>query len=1310
MIPETILTTRRGGPLKRLLTALAASCTVATVLLLASTPAADALTQRGHTFAFAFGAPGTREGLFLEPSAIALSDATGHVYVADRGNDRVEVFEPESNSSGEVVGERFLSQFAVPYPEAIAVDNSTGGPSSGDVYVVGTTAEEAKELHASSPELGRHDALVYKFDAEGETIATLSAYRSPEVQAEVKACEEEGKTAKECDEAHGGEGLGVIEGIAVDLSGKLLVHQRGGGVETFDDAVVNQGESSVQSQAREVPGFAVDAEGDLYAGARIQSGVLESGGQFGGLEEEEAAQHSLEDEQDGLPEGTFAFVVKLEHNTGDVLSPGLDLEDTTAVAVNPNDVPGNEVDELNDAYIANLAFPGGQEATAIAAFAPDGTLIQRFGAPGLKEGDGVALDSQTGAVYVADTVSDKVDVFELEAPGRPQVDGLSEIPNPTKLQAQINPSGSDTRYDFEYGMGSCAVSSNCTATSEVDIGAGFGDQQASAQLPSLPAGLYHYRVVARSTFGTVRSAEQTFSVLAPTGELLDGRAWEMVSPPNKAGAEPEAITHEGGLIQASEDGNAISYVADGPMPAEVQPEGSRSPEVAQILSSRGPQGWSSQDITTPNTRGSGLSQGKAPEYQFFSRNLALALVKPFYEEPQSGSMEKPPLSPPLSPKEEGHQQKTIFLRDDSPLQPEAAEALSYEAAKHNGELMKPENPGYLALVTELNAPGGEEFGGSGKHKGLEFLGATPDLSHVVFSSDKAAPGIYEWGPDGALHAVSVLPDNTRETSGTAGEEQVFARHAISNDGNHIVWKSQVNDHLYVRDTATEETLQLDSVQPGASGQGSDEPGFQAASADGSRVFFTDEQRLTADSKALSGAPDLYVVELDAPGRPLSGALTDLTPAGLNGESADVLAHSGFGGVLGASEDGSDVYFGANGALTPGANRGNCSKTTEPRPAGTTCSLYVRHYNGTGWAPPKLIATVSNGDSPDWKAEDRALGEMTARVSPNGEYLAFMSDRSLTGYDNSDATSAGEAQGAHDEEVYLYDASNERLVCASCNPTGARPKGVFDEGSGPGNTEGIGLLVDHRLTWSPGIDAAADHWLAGSVPGWTGLEVNGVSLYQSRYLSDNGRLFFNSPDRLVSAATSTKEKVYEYEPNNLGNCHSTAGCVGLISSGGAEHESAFLDASASGNDVFFLTAEPLARQDIDSGFDIYDAHVCEASSPCPTPTLAPPSPCQETAELPCKGSVPSATLFGTPGSTGPLGAGNVVQRPGMAGPESGKAKPKPLTRAQKLIRALKACKLRKPKKKRLACETQAHKKYGPKKHTKAKNGATTRRGA
>ena len=61
-------------------------------------------------------------------------------------------------------------------------------------------------------------------------------------------------------------------------------------------------------------------------------------------------------------------------------------------------------------------------------------------------------------------------------------------------------------------------------------GEGFGDEQASVELLSLPAGAYHYRVVAENAHGKTASSEHTFDVLATLGLLPDGRAWEMVSP------------------------------------------------------------------------------------------------------------------------------------------------------------------------------------------------------------------------------------------------------------------------------------------------------------------------------------------------------------------------------------------------------------------------------------------------------------------------------------------------------------------------------------------------------------------------------------------------------------------------------------------------------------------------------------------------------------------------------------------------------------------------------------------------------------
>ena len=297
--------------------------------------------------------------------------------------------------------------------------------------------------------------------------------------------------------------------------------------------------------------------------------------------------------------------------------------------------------------------------------------------------------------------------------------------------------------------------------------------------------------------------------------------------------------------------------------------------------------------------------------------------------------------------------------------------------------------------------------------------------------------------------------------------------------------------------------------------------FQLAASDGSRAFFTDEQRLTGDAGASPGRPDLYeCLFAEVAGR-LACELSDLTPRSGN-------AGAGVVGVMGAGEDGEWVYFTASRVLAEGAAPGDCNSE-----AGGTCNLYVNHDGET-----TLVAVLSSRDENDWT--EGGLNAQTARVSPNGEWLAFMSQRELTAYDSHDATS-----GMPDEEVYLYHAvaggGRGKLVCASCNPTGARPMGIEYRQLNDG------LAGGDRL-WKP------ETWLAANVPGWTSF--GGASLYQSRYLSDQGRLFFNSSDALVPQDINGTEDVYEYEPVGIGDCSvvsatfgkTSGGCVDLISSG------------------------------------------------------------------------------------------------------------------------------------------------------------------
>lgn len=738
------------------------------------------------------------------------------------------------------------------------------------------------------------------------------------------------------------------------------------------------------------------------------------------------------------------------------------------------------------------------------------------------------------------------------------------------LNAQINPEGTETTYRFEYGTSEAYGSSIPLAAA--GVGSGTSPLTVQAQPQDLRSGTtYHFRVIASSTGGTEHSADRTFTTQGVGGELSlpDGRQWELVSPPNKHGASLQPWSIIGGLIQTAANGSGIAYLANGPVTSE--PTGNRSAESSQVLSRRVAGGWATQDIATPHDARSKTLAGHNGEYQLFSSDLSRGVV-----EPRGFTL----LSPEAT-------ERTPYLRDD-------------------------ETGAYRPLVTAANVAPGVKFGGPVSHGfgEVQFEGGTPDMSHVMLSSivpltaSASAKGIrkglYEWS-EGKLQLVSVLPGPGEEP---VPGEFAGARNAISVDGSRIVWGGA--GHLYLRDVRKGETVTLDAAQGGPEeGGGGFQRGpeeteegegqLQAESSDGSKVFFVDQRRLTSGATA----GDLYECEIVEAAGKLACDLSDLTVPETPGEDAGVRL------VVGASNDGSYVYFIADGVLAEGAEGGQNN-------------LYV-HHDGT----TALVATLASEDVLEFLSFGGAplLFELSMRVSSNGRFVAFMSDRSLTGYDNRDAVSR-----EPDEEVYLYSAESKRLTCASCNPTGERPVGLFYTG------ETSYPLIDQAGIWR-------ERWLAGGVPGWTKRKLGpNLVFYQPRYLSDSGQLFFDSSDALVSQDINGLVDVYEYEPTGAGGCRDASGCVGLISSGASNEESVFLGASESGDDVFFLTASQLVEGDKDHALDVYDAHVCGGEGvPCPG-VVAPPPVCS-TADS-CRGAVSSQPgVFGASGSATFSGAGN-----------------------------------------------------------------------
>ena len=663
-------------------------------------------------------------------------------------------------------------------------------------------------------------------------------------------------------------------------------------------------------------------------------------------------------------------------------------------------------------------------------------------------------------------------------------------------------------------------------------------------------------------------------------QLPDGRAWEMVSPLGKNGGDIYGIrgNNGGGVVQAAAEGSAVTYLGQGTF-LEPKPLGAVA---NQYVSRREPGGWSTQSIATPANAGTYGVAGTGTPYKAFSPDLSLALLLNG-EAGGEAAIENPPLPLELEPKATpGYQ--TFYLR-------------------YGGGSLR-------ALLTAVPiAPPANEFY-------MNLQGASPDLQHVVVSSNAALtpgatfagfrPDVYEWNEragstEGSWSAVNVLPGvsngetvpNAQLGSGT-GESNT-----VSDDGAHVFWTYE--EALYVRNGGTG-TAQIDKLQGGPPLGATENPRplFRTASADGRHAFFTSHAPLTAEANTgpacgsfcQRAGNDLYEFDVE------TEELRDLTP---DHRPEDEAAGANVQGVIGASEDGSRVYFVARGVLAGVNSEGHS-------PLDNAENMYVASVDPAAHAETtSFVATLSPADegegnnaaAHDWSPQ---VVQRTARVTPDGRHVAFMSDASLTGYSNVDATTE-----ELDEQVYLYDAEAGRLECASCNPTGAAPLGrSFIPGGTP---------FESRLT--------------------------GGAVYQSRALSNDGsRLFFNSGDALVPQDTNGQQDVYEY-----GGGHAY-----LISSGTSGDPSEFVNASADGGDVFFLTRQQLVRGDTDQLVDLYDARV---EGGLPEPVLSPPC-----AGESCKPPSSSPPGLGASSSETFVGAGNLVP---VAPKPVAKPKPKPKPR-------------------------------------------------
>jgi hypothetical protein len=859
------------------------------------------------------------------------------------------------------------------------------------------------------------------------------------------------------------------------------------------------------------------------------------------------------------------------------------------------------------------------------------------------------------------------------------------------VAAEIDPGGATTGYRFQYLTEAQfiedgeAFGAGTGETEETTIGAGDAIHKAAATIAGLKVDtVYRFRVIVNSektsAGGIAGSVGTLFTLASPSStgcanvllreesganSLADCRGYEQVSPAGDAEVFIPfgQATAEDGLadtewpMQTSPDGESVVYAAEPPSSGVGGGTGNAGGgEGDSQLATRSESGWSSNDIQPLGSR---------PEthYEAFSGNLATGVLVTGFKEALTSDTES--------------ECPSIYSRAsiDGSYRPLSTGELTAECLSEGAPI---------------------------------FVGASSDYSQLLFESDavltlgaqKSTAGVgrgnlYD-SADGERTLVNVLPGSSPEadpeasignlssepatlSGGGSSMPAIDADGAVSTDGSRVFWTDLKTGVVYVRENPTQEQGTLDvsgecteaskactlQVSAGAAT-------YWAATPDGRYAYYVEKGELWR-----------YDTENHA----------RESVAGAGAEVQGVI------GVNQTGEDGSYVYFVAEGKLSATAETRKCAAagsegkaTTQEEeeaaeeargetPTGRGCNLYVSHSGTTA-----LVTVLLPGDDEfpgnnfgtgqpkkgDWRP---VVGYRSAELTPDGTHLVFMSGRDLGAYDNPPphaVCGGNETVPSHVcAEVYLYDTTARQISCVSCAPSGAPPSEPAENDGGAGST------------YLPGDFASVTH--------------------MRRWISADGdRVFFNTNQPLVPQDKNKAEDVYEWERPGTGSCavgsaFNGGGCVYLISPGTGP-AALLLDSDETGDNVFFVTRSGIVPGSLSERPRLYDARVNGGFAAAPGESVQAP-PCLS-AEA-CKPPPGEPPVESFPASASFSGAGNLIPPLETVKPPATKkpaAKGKQ-TNAQKLASALKACHKKTQKQKRKACETQARKRYAPAKKSK-----------
>lgn len=355
-------------------------------------------------------------------------------------------------------------------------------------------------------------------------------------------------------------------------------------------------------------------------------------------------------------------------------------------------------------------------------------------------------------------------------------------------------------------------------------------------------------------------------------------------------------------------------------------------------------------------------------------------------------------------------------------------------------------------------------------------------------------------------------------------------------------------------------------------------GDRMVSTDGSRVYFTGPER------TLYVREDGTTTHRVAPENSTKERFFTATP---DGSTVLYESWNKQGGVENGGQESTllrtDIETGTTESVSPQGDFTEVLKASDDL-------RYVYYFTGgsgnsaTIWlwhdGSRTKIAELEPKDELPQASMRTPYGAAVSSISPDGQTFLFVSNSKLTNYDNEGHS-----------EVYRYRPSSGVLDCISCSPSGAP-------------AEGSSSLVDWYYRGTTNLPEFS-FWI-GPEPWrrWRNIS------------SDQERIFFSSTEGLVPSDVNGKSDVYMWEDGRLS----------LISNGTGRNGSHFMNASANGDDVFFVTRERLVPGDRDDLADVYDARVDGGFREPEPPASCKSEVCQQSSASPAAPPVTGSDSF------------------------------------------------------------------------------------